>query len=124
LTDGHGIDAAFDPIGASMMARYSPALARDATIFFYGTLDGVFPQLPIVDMFQANATFHPYSLFNYVEDPLMQAKGTEFVYNALANGKLVPNIDRVYPMERYQDAWEYLSQPRINHGKVVIETGL
>jgi NADPH2:quinone reductase len=36
----------------------------------------------------------------------------------------VPNIDRVYPMEQYQDAWEYLSQPRINHGKVVIETGL
>jgi NADPH2:quinone reductase len=124
LTDGHGIDAAFDPIGASMMARYSPALARDATIYFYGTLDGIFPQLPIVDMFQANATFHPYSLFNYVEDPLMQAKGTEFVYNAIADGKLVPNIDRVYTMEGYRDAWEYLSQPRINHGKVVIETGL
>ena len=83
MTDGHGIDADFDPVGAGMNAQYSPALARDATIFFYGTLDGTFPQLPIVNMFQANATFHPYSLFNYVEDPQMQAKGTAFVYNAL-----------------------------------------
>ena len=124
MTDGHGIDAAFDPVGAGMINQYSPALARDATIFFYGTLDGVFPKLPIVDMFQANATFHPYSLFNYVEDSRMQAKGTAFVYKALEDGKLAPNIDRVYPMEEYRDAWEYLSQPRIKHGKVVIETGL
>ena len=124
MTDGHGIDSVFDPVGASMMARYSPALAKDATIFFYGTLDGVFPQLPIVDMFQANATFHPYSLFNYVEDSRMQAKGTDFVYRALADGKLAPNIDRVYPMEGYREAWEYLSKPRTTHGKVVIETGL
>ena len=124
MTDGHGIDAVFDPVGASMIARYSPALARDATIFFYGTLDGAFPQLPIVDMFQANATFHPYSLFNYVEDPRMQTQGTTFVYNALEDGKLAPNIDRVYPMEGYREAWEYLNQPRTNHGKVVIETGL
>jgi len=124
MTEGHGIDAVFDPVGAGMIAQYSPALARDATIFFYGTLDGAFPQLPIVDMFQANAIFHPYSLFNYVEDLQMQDKGTAFVYNALENGKLAPNIDRVYPMEEYREAWEYLSQPRTKHGKVVIETGL
>ena len=124
LTDGHGIDAAFDPIGGSMMAYYGPALARDAKIFFYGTLDGMFSELPLVDMFQANATFHPYSLFNYVEDPIMQAKGTKFVHKALANKKLLPSIDRVYPMEDYRDAWEYLRSPRVKHGKVVIETGL
>ena len=124
ITNGHGIDAAFDPVGEGMISQYSPALARDATIFFYGTLDGVFPQLPIVDMFQANATFHPYSLFNYVEDANMQIKGTAFVYNALRDGKLLPNIDRVYPMEGYLEAWEYLSQPRSKHGKVVIKTGL
>ena len=65
ITNGKGIDAAFDPVGAGMIARYSPALARDARIFFYGMLDEKFPELPIIDMFQANAVFHPYSLFNY-----------------------------------------------------------
>ncbi len=107
-----------------MIARYSPALARDAKIFLYGTLDGVFPQLPIVDMFQANATFHPYSLFNYVENKNLKEKGTTFVYNELKKGSILPNVDRVYSMEEYRDAWDYLKNPRDNHGKVVIKTGL
>ena len=124
ITDGHGIDAAFDCVGKGMIDKYSPALARDAVIYFYGTLDGVFPQLPIVDMFQANATFHPYSLFNYVEEPSLKEKGKSFVYNALKEGKILPNIDRVFQMEEYREAWDYLRQPREKHGKVLIQTGL
>ena len=121
-TDGVGAHVAFDPVGQGMIARYSPALAKGATIFFYGTLDGVFPQLPIVDMFQANATFHPYSLFNYVENPEALQRGLDFVYAALKDGQIAPQVDRVYPMEQYRDAWDYLSQPRESHGKVVVET--
>ncbi|MCC5974210.1 MAG: zinc-binding dehydrogenase [Rubellimicrobium sp.] len=124
VTEGKGIDAAFDPVGAGMIGRYAPALARNARIFFYGTLDADFPSLPIVDMFQANATFQPYSLFNYVEDPVMQARGTAFVYNALKRGIVAPRIDRVYPMEAYREAWDYMAGPRESHGKVVVETGL
>lgn len=124
VTDGKGIDAAFDPVGAGMIGRYASALARDARIFFYGTLDAAFPSLPIVEMFQANATFHPYSLFNYVETPAMQARGTAFVYDALKRGIVAPRIDRVYPMKAYRDAWDYVAAPRDSHGKVVVETGL
>ena len=124
ITGGKGIDAAFDPVGAGMIRQYSPALAKNAKIFCYGTLDETFPTLPMVDLFQANAWFHPYSLFNYVEDPEMCAKGKAFVYDALASGAIAPRIDRVYPMEQYRDAWDYLKAPRTSHGKVVIETGL
>jgi len=124
ITGGRGIDAAFDPVGAGMIGQYSPALARDAHIYFYGTLDETMPTLPMVDMFQANAWFHPYSLFNYVQNPDMCAKGTAFVYDALASGRIAPRIDRVYPMEDYNIAWDYLKAPRTRHGKVVIETGL
>lgn len=124
VTDGKGIDAAFDPVGASMIKQYSPALAKNARIYFYGTLDATFPELPIVDMFQANAVFQPYSLFNYVQDKEMCEKGKTFVYDALAKGQLKPRIDKVYPMEGYREAWDYLKAPRKSHGKVVIETGL
>ena len=124
VTDGRGIHAAFDPVGGGMIHQYSPAMARDARIFFYGSLDEQFPDLPIVDMFQSNAVFHPYSLFNYVEDLAMQAKGTAFVYDALRRGLIAPRIDRVIRMEEYRDAWEYIRAPRKNHGKVVVETGL
>lgn len=123
VTNGRGVDAVFDPVGAGMIHRYSPALAKGAQIFFYGTLDGEFPRLPFVDMFQANATFKPYSLFNYVEDDAARARGVAFVTGALADGRLAPQIDRVHPMDGYRDAWAYLSQPRETHGKVVIATG-
>ena len=43
---------------------------------------------------------------------------------AVKEEKLKANIDRIYPMEEYRNAWEYLKEPRDKHGKVVIETGL
>ncbi|WP_313612966.1 zinc-binding dehydrogenase [Agrobacterium sp.] len=124
MTGGKGIDAAFDPVGETMIAQYSPALARNARIYFYGTLDTKPPVLPMKDMFQKNATFQPYSLFNYVENPDMCARGKAFVYKHLKDGRIKPSIDRVYPMEEYKQAWDYLRQPRTSHGKVVIKTGL
>ena len=124
MTGGHGVDVVFDPVGASLIHRYSPALARDCRIFFYGTLDEHFPGLPIVDMFQKNAVFHPYSLFNYVENPETCRRGMDFVYEMIGSGRLAPSIDRVYPMEKYREAFDYLSKPREKHGKVVITTGI
>lgn len=124
ISGGKGANVVFDPVGAGLIDRYSPALARDARIYFYGTLDKVWPQLPFVDMFQKNAVFHPYSVFNYVGDEQMCPKGKDFIYRMLAEGRIRPRIDRVYPMERYVEAFDYLSQPRTSHGKVVIETGL
>ncbi len=123
-THQNGINVAFDPVGADLLKRYSRALAKNARVFVYGFLDKVFPELPFRDMFQANALLHPYSLCNYVEDAEMCPRGKAFVYKALAEGKIAPRIDRVYPMEDYRNAWEYVRKPRENHGKVVIRTGV
>jgi NADPH:quinone reductase len=124
ITGGKGVDLVFDPVGAGLIAQYGPALARNSRICFYGTLDTRWPELPFVDMFQKNAVFQPYSLFNYVEDAEMCAKGKLFVYDMLKQGRIRPRIDRVYPMEQYVEAFDYLSQPRKAHGKVVVKTGL
>lgn len=125
ITGGRGVDVAFDPVGASMIPRYTKALARDGWIFFYGTLDEKFPAaLPLIDMFHSNAVFHPYSLFNYVENAQACAQGKAFVYDMLEQGRLKPSVDRVYPMEEIKQAFDYLAKPRDRHGKVVIATGL
>jgi NADPH:quinone reductase-like Zn-dependent oxidoreductase len=123
-TGGLGIHASFDPVGGDFMSRYSPALASGAKLMLYGTLNEEMPKVPHVDMWQKNAWLHMYSLFNYVEDPASQARGTAFVYDALAGGKLAANVDRVFPMDGYVEAWRYLSGPRESYGKVVIDTGI
>jgi NADPH2:quinone reductase len=117
-----GVHASFDPVGGDFMSRYSPALAKGAKLVLYGTLNEEMPKVPHVDMWQKNAWLHMYSLFNYVEDPDTQTRGTHFVYNALATGKLKPNVDRVFPMAGFIDAWRYLAGPRDHYGKVVIDT--
>ena len=124
ITRGKGVNLVFDPVGAGLIGQYAPGLARDARIYYYGSLDGERPELPFTDLFQANALFQAYSVFNYVQDPVLLPRGKAFIYEALANGDIRPNVDRVYPMERYIEAWDYLSRPRTSHGKVVIETGI
>jgi len=124
LTGGKGVDLAFDPVGAGLIGDYAAALAKGARIYFYGTLDTQAPTLPLMNMFQANAVFHPYSVFNYVEDDDARARGIAFVTGAIADGRLLPHVDRVFPMEGYRDAFDYLRSPRASHGKVMIETGL
>lgn len=123
LTHGRGIDAAFDAIGGGMMNDYVGALAKNARIFFYGMLDKSFPQVPYAALFQSNALFQAYSLFNYVEDDAMCAEGIAWVNGALRAGHIAPRIDRVYPMSEYIEACRYMRAPRRAHGKVVIETG-
>ena len=123
-TDGAGVDIIFDCVAGELMAEYSTKMARDARIYYYGLLGGAFPdELPLVGMFQANASFHPYSVFNYVEHADLCRQGTEYLYDAFATGKLSTNVDRVLPMEGYIDAWDYMRTERSSHGKIVIETG-
>lgn len=123
-TNGRGVDLAFDPVGAGLIGDYAAALAKGARIYFYGTLDTQAPALPLMKMFQANATFQPYSVFNYVEDDDARARGIDFVTKGIADGTLAPRVDRVFPMQGYREAFDYLAAPRHAHGKVVIETGL
>jgi NADPH:quinone reductase-like Zn-dependent oxidoreductase len=124
-TDGAGVDIIFDCVAGDLMTEYAKKMARDARIYYYGLLGGAFPtELPLVDMFQSNASFHPYSVFNYVEDAQWCREGCDYIYDAFANGRLTSSIDRVYPMEDYIAAWDYMRTNRDSHGKIVIETGL
>ena len=123
VTGNAGVHAAFDPVGGEFMDRYVGAMAKGGLLFLYGGLSGSFSTPPLTAMFQGNLWFHAYSLFNYVDDSESNERGKAFVYKALADGTLAPNVDRVFPMEGYVDAWRYMKSDRPRYGKVVIETG-
>lgn len=121
ITGGRGVDLVFDAFGDGLIHRYAPALARDASILFYGMVDGAWPTLPFGDLFRANAVFKPYSVFNYVEDPEQRDRGVAAIRELLESGALRPRIDRVFPMEEYREAFDH-ARARDTHGKVVIAT--
>ncbi len=124
VTNGAGVNLAFDSVGGSMPSRYGPSLASDARIYLYGQLDPAPLSLPLFDMFRNNVVLHPYSVFHCVENTALRQRGLDFVQRAFARGNLRPHVDRVFAMEDYVNAWDYLTAPRSSHGKVVIETGL
>lgn len=123
ITGGRGVDLAFDSVGAGLIGQYVSVLARDAQICYYGELDGGRPELPYPEMYQKRAVFRAYSVFSYIEDREARDRGIAFITDLLASGRIRPSVDRVFPMEQYVDAWEYLLGQRQTHGKVVIETG-
>ena len=122
-TNGEGIHASFDPVGGDFMESYASCMAKNGMLFLYGGLRGTYSHPPFLAMIQNSLWFHAYSLFNYVEDHACCKRGKTFVYNQLKSGALTPNIDRIFPMESYIDAWRYLRGQRNSHGKVLIETG-
>ena len=76
----------------------------------------------IVATFQKNWWFNAYPVFNYVQDAGACSRGTAYVHSAIADGKISPSIDRIFPMEGYVDAWHYMMGERTSRGKVVIDT--
>lgn len=122
-TNGTGTHASFDPVGGDFMERYANAMAKNGMLFLYGGLTGSYSHPPFLPMIQNSLWFHAYSLFNYVEDTDSCNRGKAFVYNALKTSSLKPNVDKVFPMEGYVDAWRYLRGERTSYGKVVVETG-
>ena len=123
VTDGVGAHAAFDPVGGNFMERYANAMAKSGQIFLYGGLEGSYSEPPFLPMIQNSLWFHAYSVFNYVEDEDARKRGLAFVHEGLKSGSLVPNVNKVFPMEGFVDAWRYLKGARTSYGKVVVETG-
>lgn len=122
VTDGVGIHTSFDPVGGDFMNRYANAMAKGGKLILYGGLAGTYSDPPFLPMIQNSLWFHAYSLFNYVEDREACERGKKYVYDALSNGRLKPSIDKVFPMEGYIDAWNYLKGARSTYGKVLVQT--
>lgn len=122
VSQGAGVDASFDPVGGEFIPRYADAMTKGGLIMCYGGLAGSYDSPPFMSMIQRNLWFHAYSLFNYVENSQACERGKAYVYSALCSGKLCPNIDRIFPMQGYVDAWRYLKGNRDSYGKVLINT--
>ncbi|PKV95386.1 NADPH:quinone reductase-like Zn-dependent oxidoreductase [Amycolatopsis echigonensis] len=118
-SNGKGLQAAFDPLGGDSLQRYADHLAPGATVFGYGTLTDRQPVVPAAAMCRARAVFHPYSMFNHVDDPGQRARGIALVSEAIRSGCLRPRVDRVFGFEHVVDAYRYM-QSGNQAGKIVV----
>ncbi|WP_243048649.1 NAD(P)H-quinone oxidoreductase [Dyella sp. RRB7] len=124
-TDGHGADVILDIMGGSYFADNLDTLARDGRLLIIGVLGG-----PVAERVNLHAIMAKRAV---ITGSTMRPRTTrektaiaealqKHVWPALAQGRCVPIIHAVYPLERAADAHRMMEASE-HIGKIVLEVG-
>jgi len=118
LTDGRGLDVAFDAIAGPGVAEIARAMAPDATIIIHGRLSGeptIYPTQTLPDL-----VIRSFTLFAMTRDEQRLRRAAAFVSAGLRAGEFAPQVDRVFAgLDSVADAHRYLEAGR-QVGKIVL----
>jgi NADPH:quinone reductase-like Zn-dependent oxidoreductase len=119
ITEGRGVDVAFDPIGGPDFPRLISALKFNGTVFIYGALaEGVTP-LPVLAMIAKMPIIKGYSIWSTSGDPARSKAAVEYVLKGFEVGALKPIIDRVFTFDEMLEVHRYL-ETNGQFGKIVV----
>lgn len=122
LTDGMGVDAIIDLVGGGALAANLQAAALGGRIVAVGRLGGSSDELDLNTLARKRIRLIGVSFRARTMDQRAAiARGFEKdVLPAIVEGRIVPKIDRVFPMREVCQAQDYLrTQPKL--GKVLLE---
>jgi NADPH:quinone reductase len=123
-TEGAGVRVIYDAVGGPFMYQYAEAVATDAQIFVYGAVAGDSTiHAPILPLIRKGAVIRLYSLINVARDVTAIQRARLFISTALRAQRLRPIVDRVFPFDQAQEAFEYM-QSGAQCGKIVLLTAL
>lgn len=122
ITDGHGARIAFDPVGGPEATKLIKSLSMNGLFFQYGALDHRDIPVPVFDILGKHLTVRGYELFEITTDPAKLQAAKDFVFRGLAEGRLVPVIDRVFAFAEMVDAHRYM-ESNAQVGKIVVSVG-
>lgn len=122
VTDGKGADAVIDLVGARYLHENLLALKPSGRIVFVGLTGGAKAELDLSMVLTKRLTLKGTVLRSRstVEKVLLTEMFSEGVVPLLGEGKVVPNVDRVFGMNEIREAHAYLESNE-SFGKVVIE---
>lgn len=120
LTDGKGVDIAFDPVGGVNSIIAVRSLAWGGRHLVVGFASGDIPAIPANVLLLKNAA----SLgvlwgMSLRADPLHHALNIDDLLNWLSQRRISPAIDTVFPLDRAMEAITHVMERRVR-GKVVI----
>jgi NADPH:quinone reductase len=119
ITNGQGANIIFDPVAGSFIETLANAAAKGATIFEYGSLSSEPTPFPVFPALQKGLKVQAYTLFEITTDPLKLKKAKQYIYDGLESGKLVPILDRSFPLEQIADAHTYMESNQ-QQGKITV----
>ncbi len=120
ITDGHGFDIAFDPVGGPFLEILANGAAVEATIVVYGALamsDTAFPLFPAIGKGLHVCGFH--LVYNLFDHPDRTERAMAHLGENLANGTYKPIIDKVFSLNEVSEAYEHMAAGK-QIGKIIV----
>jgi putative PIG3 family NAD(P)H quinone oxidoreductase len=120
-TEGRGVDAILDPVGASNLEADLRCLTTSGCVVFIGTMGGKDAQLDLGALMRRRARLIGSTLraLPLEEKAAAVARMRAQLLDALAGGTLAPVIDRVFPAGEARQAQERM-EANLNAGKIVL----
>jgi NADPH2:quinone reductase len=121
LTDGHGVDAVFDPVGGDRFTDSLRALRVGGILVVIGFVGGSIPEVKVNRLLLRNLTITGISMDTMdAEHPGELAMVRDAVQRLLRGGRIHPHIGEVFPFERGVEALESVALGA-TPGKIVVE---
>ncbi|OWJ69125.1 quinone oxidoreductase family protein [Inquilinus limosus] len=119
LTDGKGVDLAFDGLGEKTLVNTIAALTRGGTVVSIGAASGPVPAIQPTQLTQKALRLAGGSVFTYVADPAELQQRASQVMAAVQAGWLRLDSATAYPLDCVSDAHRDIENRR-TQGKLYL----
>ncbi|MGZ4676113.1 MAG: NAD(P)H-quinone oxidoreductase [Acidimicrobiia bacterium] len=121
---GGAPDVVVDLVGGPYVTAEVTAIAPRGRIVVVGTLAGGMPAVPLLGLMQKRAEMHGTVLRprSIADKAAATAAFVAEVVPMLADGRVRPIVDRVFPIDRVEDAYA-LVETDTTFGKVILDCG-
>ena len=120
-TDKRGVDIVLDFIGATYWNANLKALARHGRLMIIGLMGGVKGDLEVGSILRKSLTVTGTTLrpMPLPQKTMLTSQFIEFAHERLANGALLPVLDKTFPLKDAAEAHRYM-ESNANTGKIVL----
>ncbi|MFT4053646.1 MAG: NADPH:quinone oxidoreductase family protein [Novosphingobium sp.] len=120
LTGGKGVDVVYDPVGGASTLAAVKGLAWGGRHLVVGFAAGDIPQVPAnLLLLKSAASLGVLWGMSLRADPVHHAANIADLLRWMAEGRISPRIDRVWPLEEVSAALDHVMERRAR-GKVVL----
>ncbi|HEY8530236.1 MAG TPA: quinone oxidoreductase [Paenibacillaceae bacterium] len=119
LTDGAGVEAVYDSVGAATFEGSLQSLRPRGYLIYYGMSSGPVPPFDLSRLNTGSYYVTRPSFAHYTETREELVMRAESVFHRVAEGKLKVRIHGVYPLKEAAEAHRAIEERRVS-GKVVL----
>ncbi|MCH3921607.1 zinc-dependent alcohol dehydrogenase family protein [Limosilactobacillus sp.] len=110
MTNGHGIDIAFDPIFGQTITELADAMAMGGHIIEYGVIAGMEAPMPVPQLLGKGLTIKGYSVSEVVDHSEIRQTASQYVLDHITAGDFTPLIAKEFPLADFKAAFDQLAK--------------